>query len=83
MPEKIEGAAVCTLNSNIYIIGGHNNESYFKSVFAYCMETKKWVSVADMNSPRACSGNITIILLLQFLSCFIIDVYVCIYFFYY
>lgn len=57
MPEKKEGAAVCTLNNGIYIIGGHNNENYSKSVWAYCTETKVWVSIADMNTCRSHSGK--------------------------
>lgn len=62
LPEKKEGAAVCTLNSSIYIIGGHYNENFFKSVWAYCTETKVWVSVADLNSPRSYCGKIIIVL---------------------
>lgn len=62
LPEKKEGAAVCTLNSSIYIIGGHYNGHFFKSVWAYCTETKVWVSVADLNSPRSYSGKVVIIL---------------------
>lgn len=56
LPEKKEGSAVCTLNNNIYIIGGNKDDSYCKSVWAYCTETKIWMPVADLNSPRSHSG---------------------------
>lgn len=57
LPEKKEGAAICTLNNNIYVIGGNLLNVYFKSVWAYCTETKEWVSVADMNTARSYSGK--------------------------
>lgn len=59
LPEKREDAAVCALNNSIYIIGGHINGSTLKSVYAYCTETKVWVSLANMNSPRSHSGKIS------------------------
>lgn len=54
----MEGASICTLNSSIYVIGGNVKNNYLKSVWAYCTETKVWVSIADMNSPRSFSGKI-------------------------
>lgn len=58
LPRRIRGAAICTLNNNIYIIGGMYNEDYLNSVYAYCTETKVWVSIADMNCPRSQPGKI-------------------------
>lgn len=57
LPEKREDAAVCALHNSIYVIGGHLNGNTLKSVWAYCTETKVWVSLADMNSPRSHLGK--------------------------
>ncbi|VVC34696.1 Galactose oxidase/kelch, beta-propeller,BTB/Kelch-associated,Galactose oxidase, beta- [Cinara cedri] len=58
LPIIMQGAAVCTLNNNIYVIGGRFEDNYLKSVFAYCTDTKVWVAIADMNCPRSYSGAV-------------------------
>jgi len=51
------GSAVCVLNNNIYVIGGQRKGIFYKNVFAFCTETKVWVSVAEMNIPRSHPGK--------------------------
>lgn len=63
----MEGAAICTLNNSIYVIGGNSKNNYLKSVYAYCTETKVWVSIADMNHPRSYSGKIYIFKLIYYI----------------
>lgn len=57
LPEKKLGAAICALNNNIYIIGGKNYGHYCRTVWAYCTETKEWLSVAQLNTPRSYAGT--------------------------
>lgn len=52
------GSAVCTLNGNIYIIGGEYLQSCCKTVWAYCTLTEEWVSLAELNFPKSFSGKI-------------------------
>jgi len=58
IPEFNTGSAVCTLNGNIYIIGGQRLENCYKSVWAYCTLTEEWVSLSELNYARSFSGKI-------------------------
>ncbi|XP_026814200.1 kelch-like protein 3 [Rhopalosiphum maidis] len=58
IPEFNKGSAVCTLNGNIYIIGGQCLENYYKTVWAYCTLTEEWVSLAELNFARSYSGAV-------------------------
>lgn len=59
IPEFNTGSAVCTLNGNIYIIGGQRLENCYKSVWAYCTLTEEWVSLSELNYARSFSGAVS------------------------
>ncbi|XP_060855793.1 kelch-like protein 3 [Metopolophium dirhodum] len=58
IPEFNIGSAVCTLNGNIYFIGGERLEKCYKSVWAYCTLTEEWVSLSELNYARSFSGAV-------------------------
>ncbi|XP_029341272.1 kelch-like protein 3 [Acyrthosiphon pisum] len=58
IPEFNTGSAVCTLNENIYVIGGQRLENCYKSVWSYCTLTEEWVSLPELNFARSFSGAI-------------------------
>ncbi|XP_029341326.1 kelch-like protein 2 [Acyrthosiphon pisum] len=58
IPEFNTGSAVCTLNGNIYIIGGERLGNFYKSVWAYCTLTEKWLSLPELHYARSFSGAV-------------------------
>ncbi|XP_067433516.1 kelch-like protein 11 [Thunnus thynnus] len=54
---SIEGAAVCYLGEDIFIIGGWRNSNnidkqYRKEAYRYCSERKRWMLLPPMPQPR-------------------------------
>ncbi|XP_071375638.1 kelch-like protein 11 [Centroberyx affinis] len=54
---SIEGAAVCYLGEDVFIIGGWKNsddvdKQYRKEAYRYCAERKRWMLLPPMPQPR-------------------------------
>ncbi|KAM9424727.1 kelch-like protein 11 [Pholidichthys leucotaenia] len=54
---SMEGAAVCYLGEDIFIIGGWRNSNRFdkqyrKEVYRYCAERKRWMLLPPLPQPR-------------------------------
>lgn len=53
----LEGAAVCYLDEDIYVIGGWRNSSnvekqYRREAYCYCAERKRWTLLPPLPQPR-------------------------------
>lgn len=51
------GAGVGSLNGYLYVVGGANGETVYKSVEVYSPITGLWTRVADMHKCRKHAGN--------------------------
>ncbi|XP_006004319.1 kelch-like protein 11 [Latimeria chalumnae] len=54
---SIEGAAICYLRDDVFIIGGWKNsddedKQYRKEAYRYCAERKRWLLLPPMPQPR-------------------------------
>ncbi|KAJ7984567.1 hypothetical protein DPEC_G00356130 [Dallia pectoralis] len=54
---SIEGAAVCYLGDDVFVIGGWKNsddmeKQYRKEAYRYCAERKRWMLLPPMPQPR-------------------------------
>ncbi|KAK0134771.1 Kelch-like protein 11 [Merluccius polli] len=54
---SVEGAAVCHLDDDVFIIGGWKNsddvdKQYRKEAYRYCAERKRWLLLPPMPQPR-------------------------------
>ncbi|XP_029934354.1 kelch-like protein 11 [Myripristis murdjan] len=54
---SIEGAAICYLGEDVFIIGGWKNsddidKQYRKEAYRYCAERKRWMLLPPMPQPR-------------------------------